>query len=187
MSEYQALPDLDANANAVAIQHIKLENEGWERDADLPEPVETSFDDPRLIRRRIAVLTECNLLALWEAGTRDRTRSGRALPCFAATGRRRRVVGPPTCPSVSGRSSLSFAPAGAVLRFDVSSAWSAGPECRQELELQLTADQVRSTPPSRDLNLTLDGVDVRFRLITTRDLLEHGQRSTHAGRCSRGW
>jgi len=30
VSEYQALPDLDANANAVAIQTIKLENEGWE-------------------------------------------------------------------------------------------------------------------------------------------------------------
>jgi len=26
------MPDLDANANAVAIQHIKVENEGWERD-----------------------------------------------------------------------------------------------------------------------------------------------------------
>ncbi len=32
VSEYQALPDLDANANAVAIQHIKLEHEGIERD-----------------------------------------------------------------------------------------------------------------------------------------------------------
>ena len=32
VSEFQSLPDLDANANAVAIQHIKLENEGWERD-----------------------------------------------------------------------------------------------------------------------------------------------------------
>src|SRR5262249_5467001 len=29
VSEYQALPDLDANPNAVAIQHLKLENEGW--------------------------------------------------------------------------------------------------------------------------------------------------------------
>jgi phage tail-like protein len=38
VSEYQALPDLDANANAVAIQTIKLENEGWERDIDfVPE------------------------------------------------------------------------------------------------------------------------------------------------------
>jgi phage tail-like protein len=40
VSEYQALPDLDANANAVAIQYIKLENEGWERDLDTKEPSE---------------------------------------------------------------------------------------------------------------------------------------------------
>ena len=38
VSEYQALPDLDANANAVAIQTLKLENEGWERDVDVTEP-----------------------------------------------------------------------------------------------------------------------------------------------------
>ena len=46
VSEYQAMPDLDANANAVAIQHIKLENEGWKRDAETPEPSEPSFTDP---------------------------------------------------------------------------------------------------------------------------------------------
>ncbi len=39
-SEYQALPDLDANSNAVAIEHIKLENEGWERDTSVVEPVQ---------------------------------------------------------------------------------------------------------------------------------------------------
>ena len=43
VSEYQALPDLDANANAVAIQHIKLENEGWERDPEVVEPVEPTL------------------------------------------------------------------------------------------------------------------------------------------------
>jgi phage tail-like protein len=43
VSEYQALPDLDANANAVAIQHIKLENEGWVRDPAVVEPKEPSF------------------------------------------------------------------------------------------------------------------------------------------------
>jgi phage tail-like protein len=43
VSEYQALPDLDANANAVAIQHIKLENEGWERDTAVTEPAEQSL------------------------------------------------------------------------------------------------------------------------------------------------
>ena len=40
VSEYQALPDLDAGANAVAIEHIKLENEGWEQDLSLAEPKE---------------------------------------------------------------------------------------------------------------------------------------------------
>ena len=46
VSEYQALPDLDANANAVAIQTIKLENEGWERDYDVSEPAEPNFTEP---------------------------------------------------------------------------------------------------------------------------------------------
>jgi phage tail-like protein len=40
VSEFQALPDLDAGANAIAIEHIKLENEGWERDLTLSEPTE---------------------------------------------------------------------------------------------------------------------------------------------------
>src|SRR6266542_1573295 len=46
VSEYQSLPDLDANANAVAIQHIKLENEGIERDLAVTEPTEPSFTEP---------------------------------------------------------------------------------------------------------------------------------------------
>jgi phage tail-like protein len=46
VSEYQALPDLDANANAVAIQNIKLENEGWERDIAVPEPNEPTLTGP---------------------------------------------------------------------------------------------------------------------------------------------
>ncbi|WP_347275079.1 phage tail protein [Candidatus Kuenenia sp.] len=41
VSEYQALPELDASANAVMIQTIKLENEGWERDLSVTEPTET--------------------------------------------------------------------------------------------------------------------------------------------------
>lgn len=40
VSEFQALPDLDANANAIAIQTLKLENEGWERDTAVTEPQE---------------------------------------------------------------------------------------------------------------------------------------------------
>ncbi len=46
VSEFQALPELDANANAVAIESLKLENEGWERDLDVGEPAEPSFPEP---------------------------------------------------------------------------------------------------------------------------------------------
>ncbi len=46
VSEFEALPELDANANAVAIQTLKLENEGWERDYDVTEPTEPSFSEP---------------------------------------------------------------------------------------------------------------------------------------------
>ncbi len=41
VSEYQALPDLDAGGTAVALEHIKLEHEGWERDVTLTEQAET--------------------------------------------------------------------------------------------------------------------------------------------------
>ncbi len=39
-SEYQALPDLEANSSAIAIETLKLENEGWERDESVVEPKE---------------------------------------------------------------------------------------------------------------------------------------------------
>lgn len=41
VSEFTAIPDLDANANAVAIENIKIELEGWERDQDTQEPDES--------------------------------------------------------------------------------------------------------------------------------------------------
>jgi len=43
VSEYQALPDLDANANAIAIEHIKIEHEGFERDMSVTEPQEPTL------------------------------------------------------------------------------------------------------------------------------------------------
>jgi phage tail-like protein len=36
--EYKALPDLDAGTNTVAIEHLKLEHEGWEHDLTVTEP-----------------------------------------------------------------------------------------------------------------------------------------------------
>jgi phage tail-like protein len=46
VSEFQAQADLDANANAVLIQTLKLENEGWERDYEVSEPAEPTFTEP---------------------------------------------------------------------------------------------------------------------------------------------
>ena len=46
VSEYESAGELDGNANAVLIQTIKLENEGWERDYDVAEPTEPSFVEP---------------------------------------------------------------------------------------------------------------------------------------------
>lgn len=40
VSEFTAMPDLDANANAVAIENMKIEMEGFLRDADTAEPSE---------------------------------------------------------------------------------------------------------------------------------------------------
>ena len=45
-SEIQVLPDLDASSNVVAIQQLVLQNEGWERDYDVPEPAEPAFVAP---------------------------------------------------------------------------------------------------------------------------------------------
>ena len=46
ISEFNALPELDANGNAVAIRSMKIENEGWERDYAVTEPSEPSFTEP---------------------------------------------------------------------------------------------------------------------------------------------
>ena len=46
VSEFQSLPELDASANAVAIETLKLENEGWERDYEVGEPDEPTFTEP---------------------------------------------------------------------------------------------------------------------------------------------
>ncbi len=46
VSEYQALPELDAGGKAIAIQTLRLENEGWERDYAVTEPIEPTFSEP---------------------------------------------------------------------------------------------------------------------------------------------
>ena len=58
VSEYQSLPELDASANAVAIQTLKLENEGWERDYEVTNPRNLNLPNPKANVR-------CDLLRPW--------------------------------------------------------------------------------------------------------------------------
>lgn len=46
VSQFQALSELDGSGNAVAIQSIKIENEGWERDPSVTEQAETTYNQP---------------------------------------------------------------------------------------------------------------------------------------------
>jgi phage tail-like protein len=46
VSKFRVFPDLDAGSSAFAIQSIKLENEGWERDYEVAPPAELSFTKP---------------------------------------------------------------------------------------------------------------------------------------------
>jgi len=41
VSEYTALPELDANANAIMLESVVIQNEGWERDNKVVEVLET--------------------------------------------------------------------------------------------------------------------------------------------------
>ena len=47
VSEFQAMPELDASGNAIAISTLKLENEGWIRDAGFSPQPEPSFTEPQ--------------------------------------------------------------------------------------------------------------------------------------------
>lgn len=49
VSEYEAFPDLDAHPHATAIEHLRLENEGWERDHTVVPPSTSSH---RTVERR---------------------------------------------------------------------------------------------------------------------------------------
>jgi len=42
VSDYQAMPDLDAGANAIAIETIVIQNEGWEHDSEPSELTEAN-------------------------------------------------------------------------------------------------------------------------------------------------
>ncbi|MEU1598354.1 hypothetical protein ABZ468_37440 [Streptomyces sp. NPDC005708] len=124
----------------------------------------------------MGTLTEAGLLAVWEAG-RGKDAVRRAL-VLAAAG----AADPSSVAdlSVGEREELVLALRERCFGSTFPCAVTC-PSCRQELELELTVDDVRAGEPDGDRRLRVNGFDVEFRLITSRDLLtvEAGTSDAH--------
>ena len=196
VSEYQALPDLDANANAVAIQHIKLENEGWERDYEVVEPAEPSSRS----RRRGSASRELSAAAtleLWDAARarcpgRARARARVASGGADAGGARARC-------RRAARRAAARAARGARRRRSRrrrrARAAASGPSSRSSVDALLArADAPRAadgsrrrvvewrSPDSRDVAAAAEAVDAADGRARAARALRRRRRSSTAGR-----
>ena len=147
VSEYQAMPDLDANANAVAIQHIKLENEGWIADLSVTEPTEPTFTCSDIMSQSSCARFHVGASRAWEHGAASRRlqRALRLLAVASPGGDRGRSSRPHDRPP--GR------PPGApraALRFRTDRPRRLPAMCDGQIELSSTSHAMRSafTPES---------------------------------------
>ncbi|MFE2725536.1 hypothetical protein [Kitasatospora sp. NPDC059327] len=128
-----------------------------------------------------AVLTEAGLLAVWEAG-RGTDSARRALVLAAAGGADPSVVADLPVGACRGLVlALRERCFGPLLPCAVTC-----PCCHQELELELTAEDVRAGAPDGDRRLRVEGFEIEFRLITGRDLLTVGAGTPDARRALLG-
>ena len=158
------MPDLDANANAIAIEHVKIELEGFERDTGVTEP-------------EGAYPKRCGYLACAPSPTASALQRGSAAggctpstaacspsasPCGDRAGEPRRLDAWPPQPALLELICLSFGP-----RLE---AWAACEHCGEKLELPLDAtDFLAATPPS-DEPAIITVRERSFRLPSSRDL-----------------
>jgi hypothetical protein len=114
----------------------------------------------------VVALTEPGLLAVWEAG-RGAGRVRRALLLAAAAG-----ADPASAADLAlgRREELVLGLRERCFGGTFDCAVNC-PSCGEELELELTADDVRVPAPRGEHRLAHDGFDVEFRLVTSRDLL----------------
>ena len=173
VSEFQAQADLDANANAVLIQHIKLENEGWERDREVPEPNEPT---PGRVKMS-APASAARLLDTWEQGMgQPQALQAVALlqwarPDAERVTLERLTIGQRNAELLALREQL-FGPE--------LTALAACPNCGETLDLSFRTADIRTAPPPAAVDgvgaeILHDGRRVRFRLPDTADLLAVGQ------------
>ena len=166
MSEYQALPDLDANANAIAIEHIKLENEGFERDTSVTEPQEPTLStvsdiNASTVQCRLpeSLGTRARLHPLDQGCSRCRRLSRRRRETLAdwPLGRRNRALAELRC--------SCFGPA--------LQGWIACPQCGEKLEFQMDGRAMPSAQEGSTERVTVNGRT--YRLPTARDLARAAQ------------
>jgi hypothetical protein len=114
----------------------------------------------------VGALTEAGLLAVWEAGLAgDVVR--RALVLAAAGG-----ADAASAADLSVGRREAFVLALRERSFGTTFPCAVTcPSCGEELELELTTDDVRAAGPGAGRQVRLDGFEVGFRLITSRDLL----------------
>jgi hypothetical protein len=114
----------------------------------------------------VAALTEAGLLAAWEAGL-GQNRVRRALALATAGGADPSLV---VDLGIGRREAYVLALRESCFGAAFPCAVTC-PSCAVELELELTVEDVRAEPSASHGRATADGIDVEFRLITSRDLL----------------
>ncbi|HEV2781356.1 MAG TPA: hypothetical protein VGX25_18390 [Actinophytocola sp.] len=112
------------------------------------------------------VLSEAGLLATWEAGL-GQNRVRRALTLAAAGGA---DPGSVADLSVGRREAFVLALRERWFGRTLPCAVTC-PACAEHLELELTTDDVRTDPSTEPEPTTVDGTEVEFRLVTSRDLI----------------
>jgi hypothetical protein len=126
----------------------------------------------------VAALTEAGLLGTWEAGLgRDPVR--RAMALATAGGAEPLSVADL---SIGRRAEFVLALRESCFGTAFSCAVTC-PDCGEELELELTMDELRAAGPAEPENrITVDGVEVEFRPVTSRDLLAVSRERADARR-----
>jgi len=114
----------------------------------------------------VAALSEAGLLATWEAGL-GQGPVRRALTLAAAGGAEPSSVADL---SIGRRAEFVLALRESCFGGKFPCAATC-PACHEELELELTIDEVRAASPVCEPRVTFEEFEVEFRLITSRDLL----------------
>ena len=177
VSEYRQ-SDLDANANAVAIEHIKLENEGWRLRYGRPRASRTAVRRRDVQKGRLAVITSTPHRAARLGAVACRSRRCGAPSHCSNWPSRRSGGGDHHALPIGGRDRELLQLPGVRFRRAVAGL-VACPACTQTVGTSgatntIIASVPCAAPDSEELTFDRDGYRVSFRLPTSEDLIALG-------------